>query len=77
MTDEGYITKLDRSHVFPKPIATQIASLETFYPAEAYHQNFIDRHLTYPYVVVNDLPKLDHLRKEFPELLKWSNRIAL
>jgi peptide-methionine (S)-S-oxide reductase len=67
---EAYIKQLDRTHVFPKPIVTQIASLQQFYPAEEHHQDFITRNPTYPYVVVNDLPKLTRLRQEFPELAK-------
>ena len=46
------------------------APLEEFHPAEEYHQNFLVRNRTYPYVVVNDLPKLDRLRQEFPKLVK-------
>lgn len=67
---EAYIKQLDRAHVFPRPIVTQIAPLEQFYPAEEHHQDFIARNPKYPYVVVNDLPKLDRLRQEFPELTK-------
>ena len=67
---KAYISQLDRSHVFPQPIVTQIAPLQKFYAAEDYHQNFLDRNPTYPYIVVNDLPKLDRLRQEFPKLVK-------
>jgi peptide-methionine (S)-S-oxide reductase len=47
-----------------------VVALNGFYPAEADHQNFLARHPDYPYIVVNDLPKLRALQAEFPELLK-------
>jgi peptide methionine sulfoxide reductase MsrA len=52
------------------PIVTTVVPLDGFYAAEPYHQNFIARNPSYPYVVHNDLPKLEHLRKAYPELLK-------
>ena len=67
---EAYIRQLNEAKVFRHAIVTQVVSLDGFYPAEAYHQNFIVKNPSYPYVVYNDLPKLDHLKKEFPELLK-------
>lgn len=67
---KAYISQLDKEHVFPKRIVTQMAPLQKFYPAEDYHQNFLVRNQTYPYIVVNDLPKLDRLRQEFPKLVK-------
>jgi peptide-methionine (S)-S-oxide reductase len=67
---QAYISQLDQSHVFAQPIVTQITSLQEFYPAEEYHQDFIAHHPTYPYVVVNDLPKIARLRQEFPKLVK-------
>ena len=67
---QAYIEQLDQSKVFEKPIVTQLTSLDRFYEAEGYHQNFIQRNPRYPYVVVNDLPKLAQLNKQFPQLLK-------
>lgn len=67
---QAYISQLDKSHIFAQPIVTQITSLQEFYPAEAYHQDFIAHHPTYPYVVLNDLPKIARLRQEFPKLVK-------
>ena len=69
-TAEAYIRQLDMAKIFPQRIVTKVVPLEGFYPAEAYHQHFLDQHPDYPYIVYNDLPKLDHLKKEFPELLK-------
>jgi peptide-methionine (S)-S-oxide reductase len=70
---QAYIRQLDQSRIFAEPIVTQIAALHVFYPAEEYHQDFIAHHPTYPYVVVNDLPKLNRLRREFRELTKELN----
>jgi peptide-methionine (S)-S-oxide reductase len=67
---EAYIRQLNDARIFHAPIVTTVVPLDGFYAAEPYHQNFVSRNPNYPYVVYNDLPKLDHLRKAFPELLK-------
>jgi peptide-methionine (S)-S-oxide reductase len=67
---EAYIRQLNDARQFNRPIVTTVVPLEGFYPAEAYHQNFIARNPTWPYVVVNDLPKLRQLRHDYPALLK-------
>jgi peptide-methionine (S)-S-oxide reductase len=67
---EAYIRQLNEAKIFKRAIVTQVVPLDGFYPAEAYHQNFIVKNPSYPYVVYNDLPKLENLKKEFPELLK-------
>lgn len=67
---ETTIAELNKSHAFTKPIVTQVVPFKDFYAAEGYHQNFIARNPNYPYVVVNDLPKIEHLRKQFPVLYK-------
>jgi peptide-methionine (S)-S-oxide reductase len=64
----NYIDELDKSKAFPDPIVTEVVPLKRFYPAEDYHQNFLERHPDNPYIVYNDLPKLDELRKQFPSL---------
>jgi peptide-methionine (S)-S-oxide reductase len=66
----AYIDKLNQAKIFPRPIATQLESFSKFYAAEEYHQNFIDRNPNYPYVVINDLPKIAQLRQHFPDLVK-------
>ncbi|MEO5699323.1 MAG: peptide-methionine (S)-S-oxide reductase MsrA [Casimicrobiaceae bacterium] len=66
-TAQRYIAQLDRVRTFPKPIVTQVAALQKFYPAEAYHQNYLALHPEQPYIVYNDLPKLGALKKEFPD----------
>jgi peptide-methionine (S)-S-oxide reductase len=62
----AYIAQLDRARVFGRQIVTRVDPLGGFYPAEAYHQDFLIRNPTYPYIVVHDLPKLEHLKKMFP-----------
>ncbi len=72
----SYIKQLAAAKMFRRPIVTTVVPLEGFYPAEAYHQHFLDRNPNYPYIVYNDLPKLRHLSQEFPELLKRSSGTA-
>lgn len=60
-----YIAQLDKAHVFPQPIVTQLEVLHGFYPAEDYHQDFAVLHPSYPYIVFNDLPKVDNLKRLF------------
>ena len=67
---EAYIQQLDAAHVFRKPIVTQVVPLKGFYAAEAYHQHFLDRNMTHPYIVYNDLPKLAALKKQYPQFCK-------
>jgi peptide-methionine (S)-S-oxide reductase len=67
-TADNYIKRLTRDKAFPDPIVTQVAPLGGFYPAEKYHQDFLERHPDNPYIVFNDLPKLAELRKQFPAL---------
>lgn len=67
---EAYIAQLEKAQVFNRRIVTTVVPLEGFYAAEDYHQNFLAQHPDYPYIVVNDLPKLRALKAEFPELIK-------
>lgn len=62
------IAQLNAAKTYRKPIVTQVAPLEKFYDAERYHQNYLYSHTDQPYIVYNDLPKLDALRKRFPSL---------
>ena len=64
---QRYIAQLGAAKAFGKPIVTQVAALDKFYPAEAYHQNYLALHPNQPYIVYNDLPKLEALKKEFPD----------
>lgn len=63
-----FIRRLDSARVYRSPIVTKVVPLRQFYPAEAYHQDYLARHRQDPYIVINDLPKLDLLRKKYPEL---------
>jgi len=65
---QDYIAQLTSAHTFQEPIVTQVVPFTNFYAAEEYHQNFIDHNPNYPYVVINDLPKLAQLREQFPNL---------
>jgi peptide-methionine (S)-S-oxide reductase len=67
---EAYIAQLEAAKVFSRPIVTQVVALKGFYPAEGYHQNYLERHPDSPYIVINDLPKLKHLREQFPHLYR-------
>jgi peptide-methionine (S)-S-oxide reductase len=63
---EAYVEQLNAAKVFGSPIATQIVPLEAFYPAEDYHQDYVDQHPENLYIVINDLPKVENLKKTFP-----------
>lgn len=65
---EAYIQKLTAAKVFSRPIVTQVAPLAVFHLAEAYHQDYMVHHPTQPYIVIHDAPKLEHLKREFPQL---------
>jgi peptide-methionine (S)-S-oxide reductase len=65
---EAYIGQLNQAKTFRRAIVTQVVPMNGFYAAEAYHQDFLRRNPDYPYIVVNDLPKLGQLKKQFPEL---------
>jgi len=67
---EAYIKHLEAAKTYSAPIVTQVVQFQAFYPAEGYHQHFVQNHPDYPYVVFNDLPKLKHLREQFPQLVK-------
>jgi peptide-methionine (S)-S-oxide reductase len=65
---QAYIDQLNRAKVFSQPIVTQVVGLQGFYPAEAYHQDYAEHHPDEPYIAINDLPKLEHLKQMLPEL---------
>jgi peptide-methionine (S)-S-oxide reductase len=64
---EAYIAQLDKAHVFPAAIVTKLEPFKGFYPAEDYHQDFLVLHPTYPYIVINDLPKVANLKRLFAD----------
>ncbi len=67
---KSYIAQLDQAHAFDSPIVTKIEPDRTFYPAEAYHQDFLALNPTYPYIVYNDLPKVANLKRLYPDVYR-------
>lgn len=65
---DAYIAQLQKGDAFPRPIATQVARLPAFYPAEAHHQHYLVEHPEQPYIVINDLPKIAALKRLLPSL---------
>ena len=65
---QAYIDQINQAKVFRRTIVTQVSPLKAFYKAEAYHQDYLVHHPTQPYIVINDLPKVDNLRKQFPDM---------
>ncbi|HEY1526760.1 MAG TPA: peptide-methionine (S)-S-oxide reductase MsrA [Candidatus Angelobacter sp.] len=65
---QAYVDQLNGAKAFAQPIVTQIVALKAFYPAEGYHQDYAEHHPNDPYIAINDLPKLDHLKQTLPEL---------
>jgi peptide-methionine (S)-S-oxide reductase len=63
---EAYIAQLDKAKLFRRPIATRVDPLKGFYAAEDYHQDFLIKNPRWPYIVVNDIPKIQALQKVFP-----------
>jgi peptide-methionine (S)-S-oxide reductase len=74
MIAQKHIQQLTAARIFSDPIVTQIVPLQQFYPAEEHHQNYLALHPYQPYIVFNDLPKVEHLRKQFPALYQGSGR---
>ena len=67
---EAYIKQLEDAKIFKHKIVTEVVPLQGFYAAEGYHQHYLVHHPNQPYIVYNDLPKLEALHKQFPELVK-------
>ena len=64
---DAYIAQLNTAKVYKKPIVTKVGPLEGFFPAEAYHQDYLTLHPTQPYIAYNDLPKVENLKKIFAQ----------
>jgi peptide-methionine (S)-S-oxide reductase len=64
---KGYVEQLDKAGAFGAPIVTKIEALRGFYPAEGYHQDFLTLNPDYPYIAINDLPKVEALKQLFPD----------
>jgi peptide-methionine (S)-S-oxide reductase len=67
---ESYIRQLDGADVFAAPIATEVAQLDAFHEGEPYHQDYVARNPAQPYIACFSVPKIQKLRKYFPEMLK-------
>jgi len=67
---KAYIQQINQAKVFPASVVTTIEPDKMFYPAEGYHQNYLTLHPNNPYIVYNDLPKLDELKRFFPDLYR-------
>jgi len=67
---KAYVAQLNQAGVFDAAIVTKITPLEAFYAAEKYHQNFLEANPTYPYIVINDLPKIENLHRVYPDLYR-------
>jgi peptide-methionine (S)-S-oxide reductase len=67
---QAYIDQLNKAKVFKSRIVTEVRTLDVFYPAEAYHQDYAAHHPDDLYIVMNDAPKVDHLRRQFPQLYR-------
>jgi peptide-methionine (S)-S-oxide reductase len=64
---QAYVAQLDAAKVYPRPIVTKISPLKGFFPAEAYHQDYLTLHPNQPYIAYNDLPKIENLKKIFAQ----------
>lgn len=67
----AYIEQLSAAHVYDRPIVTTIEKAPGFFPAESYHQDFMARNPGYPYIVINDRPKVEALKRIFP--MSWKS----
>jgi peptide-methionine (S)-S-oxide reductase len=72
---EAYISQLDKSHAFSRPIVTRVDPLKGFFPAEDYHQDYLIHNPYAPYIAINDIPKIENLKRTFAEL--YSGRPVL
>lgn len=66
----AYIDQLNKAKVFNGSIMTQVAKLDSFHQAEDYHQDYLANHPDEPYIIINDMPKIENLRKQLPKLYK-------
>jgi peptide-methionine (S)-S-oxide reductase len=64
---EAYIAQLNAAKVYKRPIVTQVGTLQGFFPAEAYHQDYLTLHPNQPYIAYNDIPKVENLKKIFAQ----------
>jgi peptide-methionine (S)-S-oxide reductase len=65
---QAYIAQLNAANTFGRKLATTVEPLKAFFPAEAYHQDYLTLHPEQPYIAYNDLPKVEDLKRSFPSL---------
>lgn len=65
---EKYIAQLTEKKAYDQPIVTALEPLKEFFPAEEYHQNFVQRNPDHPYIRQQALPKVAKVCKLFPGL---------
>jgi peptide-methionine (S)-S-oxide reductase len=73
---EAYISQLDKSHAFPRPIVTRVDPLKGFYAAEYYHQDYLVHNPSVPYIAYVDMPKIENLKRMFPQLYNGTPVLA-
>lgn len=73
---DAYIAQLTAAKAFAAPIVTQVVPLNAFYPAESYHQHYLEQHPDNPYIVINDAPKVAHLKQLFPTLYQPARQLV-
>ena len=74
---EKYIAQLNQAHVFRQRIVTRLEPLQAFYPAESYHQDYLVLHPNSPYIVINDLPKLENLQRLYGDLYRAEPKLVV
>ena len=72
---ETYIAELRVRRAYVYPIVTEVVALRAFYPAEAFHQHYMEFHMNDAYIVANDVPRLEALKSQYPALYrpKWKS----
>jgi peptide-methionine (S)-S-oxide reductase len=73
---EAYISQLESSHAFPRPIVTRVDPLKGFFPAEDYHQDYLIHNPHVPYIAIYDIPKVENFKRMFPELYRGQAVLA-
>jgi peptide-methionine (S)-S-oxide reductase len=66
----AYVAQLTKANIFESPIVTKIEPLKAFYPAEGYHQDYLIHNPNQPYIVYNDLPKIEALKRVYPQMYR-------
>lgn len=73
---QAYIAQLQRAKVYAAPVVTQVDGGKRFYPAEGYHQNYLTLHPESAYIRINDLPKVEALKRQYPALYRDKPRLV-